>query len=50
MALLITFDSDVLFKTPNVLVPGHRFVLDARGGVWNVYTEDGVEYINIQGS
>ncbi|VDP00578.1 unnamed protein product [Schistosoma curassoni] len=41
--------SDVLFKTPNVLVPGHRFVLDARGGVWNVYTEDGVEYINIQG-
>ncbi|CAH8534046.1 unnamed protein product [Schistosoma margrebowiei] len=41
--------SDILFKTPNVLVPGHRFVLDARGGVWNVYTEDGVEYINIQG-
>ncbi|KAH8875725.1 26S proteasome non-ATPase regulatory subunit 10 [Schistosoma japonicum] len=41
--------SDVLIKTPNVLIPGHKFVLDARGGVWNIYTENGVEYINMQG-
>ncbi|CAH8520737.1 unnamed protein product [Heterobilharzia americana] len=41
--------SDVLFKTPDVLVPGHKFVLDARGGVWDIYTENGVEYIDMRG-
>lgn len=41
--------SDFLFRTPNAVVPGHKFVLQARGGSWQFLNEGDIEYIDLTG-
>ncbi|CAL8084454.1 unnamed protein product [Calicophoron daubneyi] len=41
--------SDLKIKTPKKDYPGHRFVFDARGGVWDYSVQGGVEFIEIVG-
>lgn len=43
------FASDVTLRTEAKDVPGHKFVLDARGGMWTGVVDGGKEFVSISG-